>query len=590
MSVITLSAIIFLSLPFQLGLGMADAGSEAAGPTSASDRLPQGLAYTLANALQDKIPRNYHMQQKRGGFFAENPANDLNAAFTKKGVEISDRAGKWHWSMQTTGWGRRGNVSPVRATQPAIAGARVEYSRGPFFKEWYLNSAWGLEQCFMVTDRPPDPTVTLPSALIIDITLSGSLQPDLRNNTLSLRDADGLTVMTYAGLFAFDADGRSLGVSLALIDKNLRIRVDDTGARYPVIIDPWVQRAKLIANGGQADDIFGCAIAIDGDTVVVGASSHTVGTAAEAGAAYVFEKPASGWAATSTYSAKLTASGGAAHERFGNSVAVSGNTVVVGAYLADGRYGAAFVFQKPLTGGWQDTSTAAKLTASDRAYPDEFGNSVAIDGDTVVVGAHYKDTVTGAAYVFTKGGSLFWTSKTETAKLTADDGEDYDYFGHSVAVNGDTVVVGANQDDTMTGAAYVFEKPLIGGWQDTSTAAKLTAGDGANYDYFGQSVAISGDTVVVGADHDGNLQGSVYVFEKPVGAWATTSAHTAKLTASDGIGVSAQFRLVRCHQRGHHRGGGRDTMNPGAWRTGGLPMCTGNPLPAGQPQTMKTAS
>ena len=205
----------------------------------------------------------------------------------------------------------------------------------------------------------------------------------------------------------------------------------------------------------------------------------------------------------------------------------------------------------------------AKLTASDGAASDYFGYSVAISGDTVVVGAYYDDiganTDQGSAYVFVKPESG-WADMTQTAKLTASDGAASDYFGSSVAISGDTVVVGAYYDDIGAnadqGSAYVFVKPASG-WADMTQTAKLTASDGAADDYFGNSVAISGDTVVVGAYDDdigsNTDQGSAYVFVKPANGWADMT-QTAKLTASDG----AQMIIwrFRCHQRRHGGGGG----------------------------------
>ena len=166
-------------------------------------------------------------------------------------------------------------------------------------------------------------------------------------------------------------------------------------------------------------------------------------------------------------------------------MAVDGDTIVVGAHKADyidlnnssnnlADSGAAYVFTKPESGGWADATETAKLTASDAAANDEFGIFVAVHGETVVVGAHQndaddQDTNEGAAYVFTKPGSGGWADATETAKLTAFGAAESDEFGISVTVHGDTVVVGAHKYDVgvgtekaNAGAAYVFIKPTGG--------------------------------------------------------------------------------------------------------------------------------
>ena len=137
----------------------------------------------------------------------------------------------------------------------------------------------------------------------------------------------------------------------------------------------------------------------------------------------------------------------------------------------------------------------AILTASDAAVGDNFGNSVAIAGDTIVVGACYKSSGTGAVYVFltTDGGATY----DQVAKLTADDGAEWDYFGWSVAIAGGTIVVGAYSKDSYRGAVYVFR--TSDGGATYGQVAKLTASDAATDDNFGISVAIDGGTVVVGA-------------------------------------------------------------------------------------------
>ncbi len=303
------------------------------------------------------------------------------------------------------------------------------------------------------------------------------------------------------------------------------------------------QVTKLTAGDGAASDYFGYSVAVNGDTAVVGA----YGDDSSKGVAYVLLRQSGAWSQV----AKLTASAGEGGNQLGRSVAVDGDTVVVGAVLADGRVscsGSAYVFTKPNT-GWADATETAKLTASDGANLDLFGYSVAVDGDTVVVGAYWDDDkgdYSGAVYVFTKATDSVWADATETVKLTASDGAADDYFGYSVALDEDTMAVGAYQVNHVngdgntvsnSGAAYVFTRQA-GVW---SQVAKLTVSDRAADDYFGRSVAVDGDMVVVGADQvnhvDGNgntvsYSGAAYVFTKPSGVW-DNATETAKLTASD---------------------------------------------------------
>jgi len=266
----------------------------------------------------------------------------------------------------------------------------------------------------------------------------------------------------------------------------------------------WSQQAKLIASDGAAVDFFGYSVSLSGDTAVVGATLGD-GNVTNSGSAYVFVRSGTTWSQQD----ELKAGDGAALDFFGRSVSISGDTVAVGAYWDDAKKGSAYVFLRSGT-SW---SQQAKLTASDGAADDLFGVSVSISGDTVVVGAHENDddgTSSGSAYVFERTG----TSWSEEQKLTADDGAAYDYFGISVSINGDTAVVGAYRNDvndTSSGSAYVFER-TDSTWSQQS---KLTPSDGAQDDFFGHSVSISGDTVVVGAyydDDDGADSGSAYVY------------------------------------------------------------------------------
>ena len=302
------------------------------------------------------------------------------------------------------------------------------------------------------------------------------------------------------------------------------------------------QTAKLTASDGADGDYFGCSVAMSGDTVVVGAYYND-----DSGSAYLYEKPGTGWS-DSNQTAKLTASDGADGDNFGYSVAISGDSVVVGANRADVYVtdaGAAYIYEKPGT-GWANATQTAKLTTpyDGQSVSNQFGGHVTISGDTVVVGASGYDAPgtenSGAAYIYEKPG-IGWVDIThENAKLAASDTVENDYFGVSVAISGDTVVVGAHGNDDLgynSGSAYIYEKPNIGWVDSNQETAKLLASDGADGNLFGVRIAMSGDSVVVGAwgdDDSGDRSGSAYIFEKPGTGWADSNQESAKLTASDG--------------------------------------------------------
>ncbi len=261
--------------------------------------------------------------------------------------------------------------------------------------------------------------------------------------------------------------------------------------------------------------------------------------------------------------AELTSSNGVAGDELGISVAVCGNTVVVGASeLNSSTVGSAYVFVEG-SDGWSNMTQTAVLTASDATSGSLFGSFVACDGNTVVVGAPHatvgSNSFQGEAYVFAKpaGG---WTNMTETARLTSADGAGDDFFGYSVAISGNTVVIGAPQASGLVafqGKAYVYVQPN-NGWQTTSNFnAELTAAN-AQFDAgLGASVSISGKTIAAGAPNGGG-PGATYVFVEPATGWKTTSAYAAQLTSSDGSSGDAFGYCVSIS---------RNTVAVGAYQT-----------------------
>jgi hypothetical protein len=285
--------------------------------------------------------------------------------------------------------------------------------------------------------------------------------------------------------------------------------------------DGAIRDFTLTASDGADDDNFGLSVAIDGNTVVVGAPWHMGFT----GEAYVFVKPSQGWK-NMTQTARLNASDGAAY--FGLTVSVSGNTVVVGspAVTVGGNadQGAAYVFVEP-SSGWHDMTETAELTASDGYAGATFGASVAINKNTVLVGAPaWEASGLGSAYIFVEpnGG---WINATQTAELNASDGMDGDEFGNSVSISAGTAIVGAPQPNKGAGAAYIFVGPR-GGWVNATETAELTASDGIYNDALGTSVSINGNTAAVGSIGGA---GAAYVYVRPPSGWSNMT-QTAELT------------------------------------------------------------
>lgn len=467
-----------------------------------------------------------------GGFRATDREHRLTTDFTSDGVAV--RSGSAIWKMNVSAYGHGSTLNPAPPAVPEVHANRIQYQHGPL-TEWYLNGPLGLEQGFTVgqaAGRRKDGPLTVAMALAGNLTAS-----DQDHQSLSLVGKGGKARLRYSGLSARDADGRELRTWLDLRSNRLLLRVDDRNARYPVIIDPWVQVAELTASDGGTSDELGWSVAASGNVVVVGAPFHTVGSNAEQGAAYVFVEPGTGWTNT-TQTAELTASDGVANAYFGTSVAISGNTILVGApgttINSNPRQGSAYVFVEPAN-GWTNMTQTAELAASDGYVGDNLGNSVSLSNNTVVAGAPYASIGSnfeqGAAYIFVQpsGG---WSNMTQTAKLTASDGAAGDILGVAVDLNDNTVVAGASEasvgGSASAGAAYVFVAGA-NGWTDMTQTAKLTVSDPAVDEYFGSAVDMSGNTIVVGAPSD--FSGAVYVFVQPPSGWANMT-ETAELTPS----------------------------------------------------------
>jgi len=338
---------------------------------------------------------------------------------------------------------------------------------------------------------------------------------------------------------------------------------DDSGAVYVFTRsgETWSQQAYLKASNTGADDWFGHSVAVSGDMVVVGAfmeDSTATGidgddsdnSASNSGAAYVFTRSGTTW----SQGAYLKASNTELGDVFGDSVAIDSDTVVVGASSATGsteNSGAAYVFISS-AGVW---SQQALLKATNTEGGDEFGTSTAIDGDTIAVGALGYGNTVGAAYVFTRSGGAW----NQEAALTSSNAGDGKRFGLFVGVSGDTVVAGSddcslasgvngeqnNNDGSGSGAAFVFVRSG-GEWRQQSylKASHTGAGDAFGHStiicgYCGSSIAISGDTLAVGAmledsqatgvngnqwNNKSSNSGAVYVFVYTPKLYVTSQA------------------------------------------------------------------
>lgn len=289
----------------------------------------------------------------------------------------------------------------------------------------------------------------------------------------------------------------------------------------------WIQQQKLTAtvpSDGRLGNLFGRSVSISGNIAIVGAS-----TEASTGVVYVFMHAENAWVKQQ----KLTASDRRPGAYFGNSVAIDGDTVIIGAYGNE----TAYIFSRNGDNYWVEQ---AKLTPSDAGAGDWFGFNVAISGNTAIVSDSYdqkkgKDPINaGSAYIFVRSGG-HWT---EQAKLTASDGAGEDRFGYSVAIDEDTVIIGAilNENASGGGAAYLFERDGTN-WTEHSKFIASGVSNGGHH--FGVSVAISGDTVIVGAHGNNGNAGAGYVFMRDRESWTKPLKLVARdFQPGDEFGIS----------------------------------------------------
>jgi hypothetical protein len=513
----------------------------------------------------------HRFQEIAGGWQAHNPGQQWTTTFDGRGFLTKPQDRGWSWGLQLKSYGFEADPQMLGGTPEIKAsGQRLSYHWQGGLEEWFVNDGRGLEHGYIVAERPSGPRPDEP--LAFTLATLGGLRPKAADDTRGVHflNESGALVLTYDGLKVWDAKGKTLASWFAQGENGeFRLLVEESGASYPITIDPLAQQAYLKASNPGADDFFGTSVAVFGDTVVVGApgeNSSTTGVNSTpnnlsrgAGAVYVFVRSGAGW----IQQAYLKAFNTSIDNEFGYSVAISGDTVVVGAPLEDSStpgvnstpdyrsraVGAAYVFSR--SGGvW---TQQAYLKASNTGPHYKFGCSVAISENTVVVGAFgesrgsyggsYSPTEdpedAGAAYVFVRIGETW----TQQAHLTAFNADPMDEFGRSVAISGDTVVVGARSEDSNSsginstpnngsedsGAAYIFVRSG-GAW---TLQAYLKASNSGAFDQFGGSVAISGETLVVGApledssttgvnsnpNDSANAAGAAYVFLRNGGAW-----------------------------------------------------------------------
>lgn len=419
----------------------------------------------------------------------------LRYAIDDATTEVSEVGQPWSFHLHAAAVARGGAVD-VPTTRVRIDGNRVVREREDGSDEWFISGPLGIEHGLTVRERPPGN-----GELIVDIAVDG-LWPELATHErhVILRDARGRPALFYGELHVYDARGREIGSRFAVEGSHIELRIDDAGARYPLVVDPlvWIHRGRIVPTDlatGHAD--FGTSVDADGGTLVVGTHIEP-----EPGAVYVFRRDDAGnW---NQEGPPLQTAEGAGQDTLGIAVAISGDTIVAGAPEYNTDVGAAWVFERDGAGVWTET---AKLEGSvSIGSVSDFGYAVAVSGDKILVGAprttHGIYTESGAVFVFersTDPNNPWLSEDMLRVPLLQNDAE----YGAGLALEGDRAVVGAPSWEDMNslayGEAFVFNRIGPSNWEVETTLEALSQGQTDVDAGFGASVALSGDTVVIGA-------------------------------------------------------------------------------------------
>ncbi|MEO5914552.1 MAG: immunoglobulin domain-containing protein [Luteolibacter sp.] len=523
-----------------------DASTDAASPGPGQYKSLEAAIAAARYAVEKIDPAVPH--SRGADYFAANPAQQMRAWFSHDGVELASGmqptagAEPWSVSIRLRGITRDAAEAPVSLGTSSAQGGRVEMHYPDLAaSQWFENRKDGIEQGFTLQQRPAGDAAEVKLMLGVE----GSLRAEAMGAREGARfiDATGGEIVHYTRLKAWDADGKTLAARMEVRGgDSISLVVNDHGANYPVTVDPLFVNAEsrlILTQQGVNGEAFGKCVSISGDRVLVGEPMGDTSSGYNAGTAFIFVRNGDNW----TQEALLNGGNfGYAFQAFGTSVSISGDTALVGTPYDDGngsQSGAAYVFFRDNT-GWHYQN---RLLAGDRSTKNYFGAAVAISGDYAVVGSPADKYVSGpeyyigAAYFFSRNGTT-WTQ--QGGKKTPLNGIKGDCFGWSVALSGDTALIGSpgGYDGRALGSAHVYTRS----GNDWSLQKKIVQPNGEIGDCFGWSVALSGDTALVGAPSiDFNIvpprtipsfaPGSAYAFFRTGTEWNSQG----RLNASDGV-------------------------------------------------------
>ncbi len=494
-SFFVIAFVVTFTLPAMVNqTALASLNSLPANETTPQSAFAVSAAYGETNS-------QYHVQtDNSNSLSAYNPGQGLDLTFTPDALNIVKNESSVQFRL--TGYGYTNAVQSLTTVQPQAELNRVTYDYGNL-SAWYINGGLGLQQGFTIEVEPGHTH----QPLRVEVAIDGNLQPVLQDQRINFLNDAGQSVLSYHGLLAFDAMGASLPASMILNGNRLALDVDITDAIFPITIDPWIQESNLTPPDATANMAFGFAVDVYEDTAVIGAPWETeagieteqslldLETNVGTGAVYIFSRNDGAW----DFVQKLTPPNVTTGDEFGYAVAIDGDTLVVGAPYADGDeadQGMAWVFR--LTDDTWELET--ELTSPNPAAMGSFGQAVALNGDQVLIGASLEDVESsddGRAYYFARNETSWELASTLVASNSIEESQ----LGLAVDLDGNTAIIGAQ------GAAYIFD---LSDCAETCNEVQQLVPDDAQSDNFGLSVGISNDTAVVGAP---NAEASaVYIF------------------------------------------------------------------------------
>jgi hypothetical protein len=533
-------------------LGTAATVPAHAGPGISPDfeitRLPDGALPAVVNAMAADLSPDWHVTAvsdtgaQAFHYRASNSRQRLDYVFTDRGLQVrpADTAGDPDWSLQFAlhTYGYEGDdrlMAPAAETR--VADTRIEYHYPDrALTEWYVNSPLGLEHGYTVHAPPAGRRVS--EHLVFELALADNLAASIGadHRTVVFSTADGERVLSYGGLYASDATGRRLPAEMRLDGDRLVLYVADAGASYPLTIDPLFQsEQKFTPPSAGSGDHYGNAVAIEGDWMVIAAPDKD-DTVADAGVVYVYKRQGDD---TWNFYQRLSINDFSANSYysqtgadFGDAVAISGGVMVIGAPghngdpidpITDAGRAFVYVFNASSCSSFCWMPLQVLDAGIYQSTGDRFGDAVDVDVNTIAIGAPLDEGVglpddQGAVYIFQGSGSTL----SLVARVTSDTtsplaGSHDDDFGNSLALRGGWLAVGAPGDDNHAadaGAVYLYDSSI--GW---SLSQKILGQ--AITEWFGKDVDIDPDSFrMVASAHRAMANGVTYGGVVRIYTWA----------------------------------------------------------------------